>query len=420
MNIKNIISVLLATGFTLAAFTVEAVPSFARNEGKNCSYCHNAWPQLNNKGRTYKELGYRLPDSSLMSFKDIAEESVFPVSAVLVARPYDKKDSGDYKIRALHEVEVMIAGQIGDGWSGFVELEAEDEDTNARGLEVGVSNAVLAYGYNEAVNLQLNYGPTLWADPYGFLGDSFRLTRGHVGVIDQKFGGVDGAVRSTRQNVAVTGRPIGQLFYSVGISGEAGDAEGVEASTLHARLAFDVTKDIMIGGFVIDGEVAAVGAGSDGTSVEPCTGAGTPDTSCADANDSYNKTTVGSSAIDVREYQRIGLDAQADIGNARVQLAYISGTDDTSTPGTEVDNDAVSLQAYYVMKSETGAPTWVPLIRFDTYEKNDGADSYDEVTLNLTRYITQNAKAYLEYWDRSGPTSAKDDDRLTVQLAVGF
>lgn len=385
MNIKNIISVLLATGFTLAAFTVEAVPSFARNEGKNCSYCHNAWPQLNNKGRTYKELGYRLPDSSLMSFKDIAEESAFPVSAVLVARPYDKKDSGDYKIRALHEVEVMIAGQIGDGWSGFVELEAEDEDTNARGLEVGVSNAVLAYGYNEAVNLQLNYGPTLWADPYGFLGDSFRLTRGHVGVIDQGYGGVDGKIRSTRQNVAVTGRPIGPLFYSVGVSGEDSDAEGVEASTLHARLAFDITRDIMVGGFVIDGEVAEV------PTVSP-----------------------------TLEYQRIGLDAQADIGNARVQLAFVAGTDDDATATTEVDNDAVSLQAYYVMKSETGAPTWVPLIRFDTYEKNDGADSYDEVTLNLTRYITQNAKAYLEYWDRSGPTSAKDDDRLTVQLAVGF
>ncbi len=382
MNIKNIISVLLATGFTLAAFTVEAVPSFARNEGKNCSYCHNAWPQLNSKGRTYKELGYRLPDSSLMSFKDIAEESAFPISAVLVARPYDKKDSGDRKIRALHEVEVMVAGQIGDGWSGFFELEAEDEDTNARGLEVGVANAVLAYGYNAAVNLQFNYGPTLWADPYGFLGDSFRLTRGHVGVIDQKYGGVDGRIRSTRQNVAVTGRPVGVLFYSVGVSGEDSDAEGVEANTLHARLAFDVTKDIMVGGFVIDGEVNSTAAPT--------------------------------------EYQRLGLDAQADIGNARVQLAFVSGEDDTATPGIEVDNDAASLQAYYVMKSDTGAPTWVPLIRFDSYDKEGGAETIDEITLNVTRYFTQNVKAYVEYWDRSGEGSTADDDRLTVQLAVGF
>ncbi len=420
MKTKILVSVILAISFTLTTLTAKAVPSFERDTGKNCSYCHNAWPQLNKKGRLYKELGYRLPDSSIMSFKEIAEESAFPISAVLVARPYDKKDSGDRKIRAIHEVEIMVAGQIGGGWSGFFELEAEDEDTNARGFEAGVPSAVLAYGVNKAVNFQFTWGPTLWADPYGFLGSSFRLTRGHVGVIDQKFGGVDGKIRSTRQNITVTGRPIDAIFYSVGLSGEDGDAEGVEANTVHARLAFDVTKDIMVGGFYIDGNVEPVGAGSSSTSVLPCTGAGTPVASCIDANDSYNLTTGGSAAIEERDYQRIGIDAQADIGNTRLQLAFVSGTDDTTTPGTEVDNDAISLQAYHVIKTGTGAPTWVPLIRFDSYDKNNGAETIDEITLNLTRYFEQNIKGYIEYWDRSGDGSTADDDRITVQAVVGF
>jgi len=420
MKTKILVSVILAISFTLTTFTAQAVPSFARDTGKNCSYCHNAWPQLNKKGRLYKELGYRLPDSKIMSFKDIVEEGAFPVSAVIAARPYDKKDSGDRKIRAIHEVEIMAAGQIGGGWSGFFELEAEDEDTNARGFEVGVPNAVLAYGYNKAVNLQFTWGPTLWADPYGFLGDSFRLTRGHVGVIDQKFGGVDGKIRGTRQNITITGRPIDAIFYSVGLSGEDDDAEGVEAGTIHARLAFDVTKDIMIGGFYIDGNVDPVTAGSSTTTFVACTAVGVPEPSCTGAGDVAAVTVAGSAAIEERDYQRIGIDAQADIGNTRLQLAFVSGSDDTTTPGTEVDNDAVSIQAYHVIKTGTGKPTWVPLIRFDSYDKNNGAETIDEITLNLTRYFEQNIKGYIEYWDRSGDGSTADDDRITVQAVVGF
>lgn len=34
----------------------------------------------------------------------------FPVTALVNARPYDKKDSGDFKLRAIHEVELMDGG----------------------------------------------------------------------------------------------------------------------------------------------------------------------------------------------------------------------------------------------------------------------------------------------------------------------
>ena len=420
MKTASLIGIFTAAVFVLMSTTAQAVPSFARDTGKNCSYCHNAWPQLSHKGRLYKELGYRLPKSERMSFEEMAEENSVGVSALLFARPYDKKDSGDRKIRALHEAEIVVAGAAGKNWSGFFELEAEDEDTNARGFEIGIPTAVLSYNHNTAVNLQFTWGPTLWADPYGFLGTHFRMTRGHVGVIDQTFGGVDGKLRGTRQNITVTGRPIDSLFYSVGLSGEDDDAEGVEAGTVHARLAFDVTKDIMVGGFVIDGNVEPVAAGSSTTTVVACTAAGVPDPACTAFGDAVNVTTAGSAAIEERDYQRIGFDAQADIGNTRVQFAFVSGTDDTTTPGTEVDNDVISLQAYHVMKTATGTPTWVPLIRFDSYDKKDGAETIDEVTLNLTRYFEQNIKGYIEYWDRSGDGGTADDDRVTVQAVVGF
>ena len=425
METKNLVSVLLAVGFGLASITAEAVPSFARDTGKNCSYCHNAWPQLNKKGRLFKELGYRLPDSERMTFKAMVEENAVPVSAVIVARPYDEKykekdDNSDTKTRALHEVEVIVAGAVGKNWSGFFEMEAEDEDTNARGFELGVPAAVLSYNHSDILNVHMTYGDMMFSDPYGFIGDHFRMTRGHVAFIDKSFGGVDGSLRSTRQNVSVSGRITDSLFYSAGLSGEADDAEGVEAGTIHARVAFDATDDIMVGGFIIDGSVEAVGAGSASTAFVACTAAGVPQPSCTGPGDVAAVTVPGSAAIEQRDYQRLGIDAQADIGNTRVQFAYVAGTDDTTTPGTEVDNDVMSVQAYYVMKTGTGAPTWVPLIRFDSFESNDGKDQDDEITLNVTRYFEQNIKGYIEYWTKSAEDSNNDEERLTVQIAVGF
>ena len=423
MKIKNIVSVLLASSFALASFTAEAVPSFARETGKNCSYCHNAWPQLNKKGRSFKELGYRLPDRDLMSYKDIAEEGHIPVSAVIVARPYDKKDSKDEaNMRALHEVEVIIAGAAGKHWSGFFELEAEDEAQGEFGFEIGVPAAVLAYNYNQAINVQLVWGEMMWSDPYGLIGNHFRLTRGSVATIDKSFDGNDGKIRSRRQNLVLTGRPIDQLFYSVGLSGQADSpdgsqstdvSEGKDANTIHARVAFDITPDIMVGGFVIDGEIAGT----------LCTGDNVPaGIGCTAAGEVVPGRPNNAASDSNLEYQRVGVDAQADFGNSRVQLTFVSATDDgtAAQTGSENDNDAIAVQAYHVFKSSTGAPSWVPLIRYDTYESSNGTNETDELTLNVTYYFEQNIKGFVEYWDRSAQDSANDDDRLTVQLAVGF
>ena len=75
----------------------------------------------------------------------------------------------------------------------------------------------------------------------------------------------------------------------------------------------------------------------------------------------------------------------------------------------------------WVFKGDAMQPTWVPLVRFDSYETNNGADNFDEFTLNVTRYITQNVKAYFEYWDRyDAPTPAQEDSRVTLQFHAAF
>ncbi len=372
------------------AASANAVPAFARKYDVNCNTCHRAYPELNAAGRQFKELGYRFPAGSSFEEDVVQEISDFlqleehvPVSMILVARPYDKKDSGQEKIRALHEVEIIGAGVLGEQWSGYFEIEAEDET----GFELELAPAVLTWNYSKEFNLQFVWGPTFWADPYGIVGDHFRLTRGHVGAIDQRFGGADdgGRFRSTRQNVGAYGRVADRFFYNVNLSGLAEDAEGENASSFSGLVAYDLTDNMMIGALAISGE-----------------------------DEDQN-----------RDFSRMGLQFQADVGDARLQALYITATDDRAAgdprgPG-EDDNTAFSLQASYVFVNNVLRPTWVPLIRYDSYETNDGTNTFDELTLNLTYYITQNIKAYVEYWDRfDAPTSAQEDSRITLQFVAGF
>ena len=357
-----------------------AIPAFSRKYEQNCSSCHTAWPMLNAAGRQFKEHGYKLAkdkEKAQVISDFLYWDKYFPASALLVGRPYDKKDSGDGKLRALHEVELMFAGVIYNDVSGFFEFEAEDETDFAPELEI----AAFSYHANKAVNVQLAWSPVSFSDPYDTLSHARRLTRGSYSVIDQSFGGADAGrkLRASRQNVSVYGRPMDMLFYSVGISGVADDTEGVNPKNVMGRLAFDVMRNTTVGLFLLNGE-----------------------------NDATN-----------RSFSRTGVDFQADIAQTRVMGAYLKAKDDRTTPG-EDKNDALYVQALHVFKDKD-RPTWVPLLRYDSYEKVNGRDQFDELTLNLGYYFTQNVKGYIEYWKQLDvPAGRTEDNRWTLQMYVAF
>jgi hypothetical protein len=383
---------ILIPAVTIVAFAwttvAQAVPSFARKHELNCSACHAAYPQLNATGREYKENGYRFltaeeATDALEVSDSLQLEKHVPISGILVARPYDKKDSGNEKIRALHEVELIVAGNISENWSGYFEIEAEDET----GFEPELAPAVLTYNHSKELNVQFVYGPTFWADPYGILGDHFRLTRGHVGAIDQRFGNADagGRFRAVRQNVGLYGRVSDRFFYNVNFSGKAADAEGENASVVSGLFNAEITDDIMVGVFTMNGDDEATN----------------------------------------RDFDRSGVQFQVDLTDLRIQGLFIAATDDRDAadprgPG-EDDNNAFSLQSFYTFRDDTLRPTWVPLLRYDTYETNDGVDSFDELTFNIGYYFNQNIKGYLEYWDRfDAPTALQEDSRITLQIVAAF
>ncbi len=370
----------------------EAIPAFARENQLSCSTCHTAWPSLNTFGHKFKENGYRfapLQESKVKISKDLSWGESFPVSTIIVGRPYDKTKNGNTKTRAIHEVELMIAGPMSRELSGFFEIEAEDEDTNSRGLELGIPTAALTYTVNEAVNVQLSWADLLWFDPYNTYTSGHRMTRNFSSILDESFGGADNGsdLRTSRQNITVFGRPVGNLFYGVSFSGVADQSEGEEADTLTGRIAFDITPNIMVGGLFINGSCSA-------------------------------QIGLANCTVD-RDFSRYAVDVEVNQSNYLINAAYMQAKDDNATATAEVKNNAFFIQGLYTFQ-ENGRPTWVPLVRLDSYEKVNGTEEITELTLGINYYFNENFRALIEYWDRDGEGTTTDTDRLVVQVYAAF
>ena len=392
LSVSSIILIVFVA--VLFPSTSEAIPAFARKTNMACSTCHTAWPALNAFGRQYKEHGYRLghleaPNKTIS--EDLKWNESLPVSVMLVSRPYDKKDSGKKKIRALHEVELMVAGPMGDKMSSFIEIEAEDEVTNDIGFDTGISSAALTYSVAEAAHVQFSWGSITWFDPYNSYSNHLRMTRGGSAVYDQSFGGADngGKIKTARQNVVVYGRPVPKFFYAVAISGDANNSEGEDGDTVTARVAFDVMPSLTIGALAISGS---------------CVG-----------------TTVAADACTFdRDYSRTALDVQSEVAGFTFNAVALSATDDTDAAvPTEVENDAFYVQAMYMVK-DGARTTWAPLLRYDSYEVSGGSEKVNELTLSVNYYLTENIRTMLEFWSKDSDISANDNDRLTLQLFAAF
>lgn len=363
-----------------------AIPAFARKHKMVCSGCHMAWPLLNETGRKFKENGFRLSRKERM--KNLISDHLkfdkeFPISAVLVSRPYDKKESGREKLRAIHEVEIMVAGTLADDFSFFFEIEAEDE-TN---FEPEIGAAFVSFNPKPWFNVMVSWGSMFSAEPYDTIGTR-RMTRGRNSVIDNRFGGADngGRIRDSRQTIQVYGRPHKKVYYNFGFSGPAGDGEGQDPRTFHGRLAVDILPQLTIGGFGMASECE----------------------------------TSSANCMRDRDYSRYGFDVQAQVlPNARISGAFVTASDDQEM-GSDHDNQAWFAEGIYVIQQKK-RPWIVPLFRFDSYETNDGRDDFKTGVLNVTYYVKENVKVFIELFKEFDvPSGDQKDGRLTVQAAFAL
>ncbi len=386
LSLKTVICSLLAAISLIIATNASALPAFARKNNIQCSSCHAAYPTLTPFGRRFKEAGYRIVGSDRGNIKvseNLQFDRNFPMSLALIARPYTDSKSGTRETRAIHEGELYAGGEIFKNISGYLELEAEGED----GYGMVLSQAQVTYNRSPAFNAQTGYGPTLMADPYDTYADMRRLTANHFEMFNRKGGNADNndKLRHSRQQVSVYGR-ANKLFYYGGIGGLTGDNVGSDSSIYFGRIAYDITPTMMLGGMALKGSCK----------ISDCT-----------------------AATQTRSFTRYAIDGQFDIDNFRLTGVFMQ-TQDDSNAGVEESNDSYYLQAFYIVQ-ENGRPTWVPLLRVEGYEENNGNNKYSLATASISYYFEENVKGFIEYQSiYDTPVGVATDNNVTVQLEVVF
>lgn len=383
-NFKTGISSLLIFAGLVIASNASALPAFARKNNMQCSSCHAAYPTLTAFGRQFKEDGYRITGSTQGSTavsKNLQLDKTFPLSLALISRPYVDSKSGVKENRAIHEAELYAGGEIYKNISGYLELESEGED----GFGVVLGQASVTYNQSKVLNAQVGFGPTLMADPYDTYADMRRLTATHYSMFNLANNADNNdKLRHSRQQVAVYGR-ANNLFYYGGVGGLTGDNTGSDSSIYFARVAYDFTPGMMVGAMALNGECKI------------------SETNCA-----VN-----------RNFNRFSLDGQFDIGDVRLTSVFMQAKDD-NTSGVEESNNSYYVQAFYIMKSN-GRPTFVPLLRLDNYQENNGTNKYALATIGLSYYFEENVKGFIEYQDiYDTPTGVAKDHNVTLQFEVVF
>ncbi|MGB6679917.1 MAG: hypothetical protein WBF08_01160 [Candidatus Bathyarchaeia archaeon] len=387
LSILGVLAVILFTQ------PVQAIPAFAKKHSLSCTDCHTAFPKLNAFGRDYKANGYRLEDEDMQDEQKIAEDLVleknFPLSVLVKGYAYDKQKDKDAKTRGFHELEMMIGGNVYKNISVWAEIEAEDENDFSPAIEMGI----IGFHLSPYANISIGHGPYFWNDPYDTLVDwGRRMTRAHKAPLDVTSSYGSGVrLRSANQFISLYGK-ASNIYYSLGYHRDVSDPEGGGGEDISARAAFefspkfgDTEADISFGGFGVFGKQG--GKGDEGI-----------------------------------DFSRYGFDLQAEMGALNLFFVYLLAQDDLSPQGSiEEKNNSLYGELFWVFYDEAKSPSFVPLVRLENYEKDDGSINYTDLTLNLSYYFSQNVKLSVEYWaNLSVPDGADKGNRITGFFTLLF
>ncbi len=369
--------------------TANAVPSFARAYEMPCSACHTAWPLLNSFGRQFKENGYMIARGEPQGMTELNDylsiPEVPPLAVRFNSRPFDNNKDGPSKTRALHSVTFFTAGNFSKYGSFWSELEMEDENDFDPKLE----NGFVGLHPHQALNIVLGYSSAFTADPYITLRGIGRLTRGRASVFEKGTTTGFPKLKNSEQFVSLYGRDpfTNKVFYLVTFARDVDDPEGEGAHNVLTRLAIDILPQLTVGGFNI--------IGREDTAAEPN-----------------------------QDFRRWGVDATFEVENFSLRGVWMRAKDDgpTGMPGgTTIENDVGYVEAFYAIRTPMLAnlpvPIFqvVPLLRVDSFEKNDGNNDETTLTANLGVYPFENLRVNFEYFTSLDEPAAR---RLTLFLEL--
>ncbi len=309
----------------------EAVPSYAKNLGVDCTACHTIWPQLNAFGRDFlTKLGAPLNQKKFgdMSLSDA------PVSVRLNFRLFDKKiaKAGDkpLKERSLHEGEIIFTGRSSKLFY-FTELESEDEWGNKEyreqhsleskpGFEIQLASGYAGYQFMNEVNILAGYSSPFTFDANDTV-HHHKVLRRQWSAADPKKGKV---TPGESQMIAVAGKVAGAATYILAFHGDDGNLEGVDPRNVSVRLAYDFLGQT-VGGYYTNGNGFDESAGK---------------------------------SLD--DYILWGVDARLDVAGVNVMMLY----------GVRDEKGQEQLDNFSIEANKTFGQ-FTPVINIDTYKVTD-------------------------------------------------
>lgn len=387
---KIVLSMLVITG-ALVALTPEAqaIPSFARKYNLNCSSCHVAMPYLNPTGRAFKEAGYRMPgadgqvDPTAQPNKKISDdltlEKYYPIAGRVKGYLVDKTKGTDAAIRPTHEVALLAGGNYATSGSFLMEFEGEDKTGFAM-----VGEAGFGWHFSQRANVKVGIGPALHADPYNSLHDGgMRLTVSHK-VPPMAGSDYNANFGAGSQYMTFYGR-VNKAFYLAGFNGGGNNDEGQNPRDFVVRGAYDLTPDLMVGGLYYTG----------------------------------TRGTATKVAAGETQATHVGVDWNLGFGNLYADGMFLSSKSETATMSET--NKSADAEFFYTLINKNNRPFFVPVVRYDWTEVNNGADSQSTLTAQGGFYVLENAKLALEYSAEVGTVgNAPKSNRLTVLADIAF
>mgnify|MGYP003465550750 CR=1 FL=1 len=358
-------SFLCALALALLAFfvpsSVEAYPSFARHVGRDCGYCHTAFPKLNDTGRTYLANGYRFEAEG--EWKDIKDLQSIPVSfEVEVEGLYDNirtagvwSEASDLKVE---EAEVIAGGAFGREGRVSALLSVAVQQANNGDFDTVISKAFVQvndlFGPSGAGRLNLRAGIDEVGLPF-FRPTSTPISNAMTAETLIKAVAADQRIIELNGSVTSEGSRTIAHRYRAGIAREPVESDN-KLTGFYASWAATMDEYLSFGAIYRAGQESIAGQ-----------------------DDSY---------------QRYGVAAEAEAGPFIFTAGYFKSQRDFA-----VDGDDLLLEALYFVKKYTlGA-------RFET-AGFEGSESLRSQTYMLRYDILSNAYAQFEYRHR------EDSDRV--------
>jgi hypothetical protein len=193
-SIRGRITGLAASLLSLAALvtpSAQAVPSFARQTGLECTGCHLSWLELGPVGRQFKLAGYTLikptekPRPLLpIPFTDNDEPPIIPLAAMVQASMTSTKntspDAAEFPKNndaVLQQVSLFLSGRVTENLGLFSQWTYDGiaHHSSVDNIDVRLANRGSVLGVDATYGLSLNNNPTLsdiynttpaWGYPY--------------------------------------------------------------------------------------------------------------------------------------------------------------------------------------------------------------------------------------------------------------